>query len=219
MASVARCVYSVSLTSGRPNGHCTHSAAPDKKQAVPAIKAPLAVEQWPVERPVAYARNPRRNEAAVAKVKASLAEYGWRQPIVVDGKGVIVAGHTRLLAARELGMATVLVHVATDLTPTQVKAYRIADNRVAQEATWDTELLAFEMTDLSTEGFDLALTGFDEGELDAMLGLAGAGPEPASDESVGADQWICVVTCGNETELAALYDRLNGEGYACKLVT
>ena len=98
----------------------------------------LSVEWWPIERPIPYARNPRiAPEAAVAKVAASLAEYGWRQPIVVDTQGVIVAGHTRLLAAQRLGLAQVPVHVASDLTAQQIKAYRLADNRTAEESSWD----------------------------------------------------------------------------------
>lgn len=116
-----------------------------------------------------YARNPRRNEAAVTKVKASIAEFGFKQPIVVDAKHVIVAGHTRFLAAQALGLATVPVIVARDLTPTQVKAYRLADNRVAQESQWDDELLALELEELQAEGFDVPLIGFDDSELERLL--------------------------------------------------
>ena len=93
---------------------------------------------------VPYARNPRRNDAAVATVAASLAEFGWRQPIVVDEQMVIVAGHTRYEAARRLGMATVPVHVARGLSAAQLRAYRLMDNRSHQNASWDDELLALE---------------------------------------------------------------------------
>ena len=113
----------------------------------------LSVQWWPTERPIPYARNPRiAPEAAIAKVAASLAEYGWRQPIVVDPDGVIVVGHTRLLAAKRLGLAEVPVHVATDLTPQQVKAYRLADNRTAEESSWDLELLPLEISELARSG-------------------------------------------------------------------
>jgi hypothetical protein len=89
----------------------------------------LSFEWWPIERPIPYARNPRVvTEVAVAAVAASIAEYGWRQIIVVDPDGVIVVGHTRLLAAKRLGLTEVPVHIATDLTPQQIKAYRLADN-------------------------------------------------------------------------------------------
>jgi len=101
----------------------------------------------------------------VQKVKASLKEFGWQQPIVIDTEGVIIAGHTRYAAALELGMNEVPVQVATGLTPAQVKAYRLADNRTGAEATWDMELLALEFDDLKALDFDLELTGFDADEL------------------------------------------------------
>jgi DNA modification methylase len=114
---------------------------------------------------IPYARNPRRNEAAVAKVAASLQEFGWRQPIVVDEDMVVVAGHTRLEAARTLSMEEVPIHIATGLTPEQIKAYRLADNRVGQEAEWDAELLRLELGELEGMDFALDLTGFDSDEL------------------------------------------------------
>lgn len=123
----------------------------------------------PIERVIPYARNPRHNAEAVAKVAASIAEYGWRQPIVVDRDMVVVAGHTRLEAARRLGLATVPVHVATDLTPAQARAYRLMDNRSHQEARWNDELLALELKDLRIDAVDLTLTGFDAGEIDQIL--------------------------------------------------
>jgi|TARA_R100000306_G_C4375505_1_gene141788 ParB-like chromosome segregation protein Spo0J len=113
---------------------------------------------------VPYARNPRRNEAAIAKVAASLQEFGWRQPIVVDEDMVVVAGHTRLEAARTLNMEEVPIHIARGLTPEQIKAYRLADNRVGQEAEWDEELLRLELGELESAGFDIDLTGFHPSE-------------------------------------------------------
>ena len=139
----------------------------------------LAIEWWPTEKLVPYARNPRvAPEAAVAKVAGSLAEFGWRQPIVVDEVGVIIAGHTRLLAAQRLGLEQVPVHVAAGLTPQQVKAYRIADNRSAQETSWDFGLLPLELTELSDLGYDMGLTGFDPAEL---AGILAAGTEGLTD--------------------------------------
>jgi DNA modification methylase len=124
----------------------------------------------PISQITPYARNPRKNDAAVAKVAASIKEFGWRQPIVVDSEGVVIAGHTRLLAAQRLGLADVPVHVATGLTPGQVKAYRLMDNRSGQEAEWDTVLLPLEIADLKELGYDLELTGFDEDEIAALFG-------------------------------------------------
>ena len=130
----------------------------------------MKIEQMAVEKLIPYARNPRRNEGVpVAKVKASLKEYGWQQPIVIDREGVIIVGHTRYQAALELGMKEVPVHIATGLTPAQIKAYRIADNRTGSEATWDYELLSLELDDLKTLDCDLELTGFDAAELAGIL--------------------------------------------------
>lgn len=102
----------------------------------------LVIEWWPIERPIPYARNARKiPESAVDKVAASIKEFGFRQPIVCDAEDVIVIGHVRLRAAKKLGLAHVPVHVARDLTPAQVKALRLMDNRSHEEAGWDFELL------------------------------------------------------------------------------
>jgi DNA modification methylase len=109
----------------------------------------------------------------VATVAASLREFGWRQPIVVDEDMVILAGHTRLEAARQLGLTSAPVHVARGLTPAQAKAYRLMDNRAAENAEWDEALLGLELGDLRGEGFELALTGFDDAELNRLLAALG----------------------------------------------
>jgi DNA modification methylase len=129
----------------------------------------MKVDLVPIDSIVGYIRNPRRNAKSIPKVKSSLKEFGWRQPIVVDRENVIVVGHTRWLAAKELGMTMVPVHVAEELTPAQAKAYRIADNRSGQDSEFDNELLVLEFGDLKDYGFDLQLTGFDTPELDALL--------------------------------------------------
>ena len=125
----------------------------------------MRIEQRALDSIFPYARNPRKNQQAIPKVKASLKEFGWRQPIVVDSDGIIIVGHTRYLAALELGLIEAPVHVAENLTPSQVKAYRLADNRTNQEAMWDDELLKLEIEDLKELDFDLKLTGFDDHEL------------------------------------------------------
>ena len=135
----------------------------------------MDVVELPLERLIPYARNPRKNAAAVATVAASLKEFGWRQPIVVDEEMVILAGHTRLEAARQLGLATAPVHIARGLTPAQARAYRLMDNRASENAEWDEALLGLELGDLQGDGFDLALTGFDDAELNRLL--AGLGDE------------------------------------------
>ena len=117
-----------------------------------------------------YERNPRLNDAAVDAVAHSIKEFGWRQPIVVDAEGVIICGHTRWKAAQKLGLDKVPVHVATDLTPTQVKAYRIADNKLAELAEWNMELLPIELAELKEAGVDMTLLGFSLDELNLQQG-------------------------------------------------
>jgi DNA modification methylase len=127
------------------------------------------VELRPIDAIRPYEGNPRVNDDAVDAVARSLAEFGFRQPIVVDADGVIIVGHTRWKAARKLGLAKVPVHVATDLPPEKVKAYRIADNQTATLAEWDFELLPVELKDLEQADYDLSLLGFDEDELAHLL--------------------------------------------------
>ena len=140
----------------------------------------MDVVELPLERLIPYARNPRKNAAAIATVAASLKEFGWRQPIVVDEEMVILAGHTRLDAARQLGLTTAPVHIARGLTPAQAQAYRLMDNRASENAEWDEALLGLELGDLQGDGFDLELTGFDDDELNRLL--AGLGEETGARE-------------------------------------
>ena len=146
-----------------------------------------------------YPGNPRQNDCAVDAVVESIRQFGWRQPIVVDEHGVIVVGHTRLKAAEKMGMSQVPVHVALDLSPTQVKAYRIADNATNELAEWDTGLLPIELAGLEAMDFDLGLLGFDPEELQRLMsgdvgdGLVDPDDIPAPpDEAVTqpGDLWI-----------------------------
>ena len=116
-----------------------------------------------------YERNPRINDQAVDAVAASIREFGFRQPIVVDPDGVIIVGHTRYKAAQKLGLEKVPVHVARGLTPEQIKAYRIADNKTADLAEWDYDLLPLELGELQEADYDLGLLGFDDGDLAKLL--------------------------------------------------
>jgi DNA modification methylase len=132
----------------------------------------MVVEHVPIGQVKPYPGNPRKNKAAVQKVAASIKEFGWRQPIVLDKDFVVIAGHTRLLAAEHLGLYVVPVHVAKGLTAEQVAAYRLADNRVGEESAWDSEKLAVEIAALVGAGYDPQLAGFDRDELDALLQVA-----------------------------------------------
>ncbi|WP_315851812.1 DNA methyltransferase [Thermogemmata fonticola] len=116
-----------------------------------------------------YENNPRHNNDAVDAVAASIREFGFRQPIVVDPEGVIVVGHTRYKAALQLGLEKVPVHVATDLTPEQIKAYRIADNKTNELSDWNYDLLPIELSELQACNYDLGLLGFDPDELARLL--------------------------------------------------
>jgi DNA modification methylase len=117
-----------------------------------------------------YEQNPRLNDEAVAAVARSIQEFGFRQPIVVDPDGVIICGHTRYKAALQLGLEKVPVHVARDLSPAQIRAYRIADNKTAELAEWNYDLLPIELSQLAGLDFDLSLLGFDQDELAKLLG-------------------------------------------------
>src|SRR6202051_370214 len=126
----------------------------------------LEVRWWPIDKLIPYSRNSRKiPERAIDKVAASIKEFGWRQAIVVDKDGLIICGHTRLLAARKLGLKQVPIHIADTLTPAQVKAYRLMDNRSHEETDWDLELLGPELEDLRDLDFDLELTGFNPHEI------------------------------------------------------
>jgi DNA modification methylase len=182
----------------------------------------MDVVEIDIERVVPYARNPRRNDGAVVAVAASIAEFGWRQPIVVDEQMVIVAGHTRYEAAKRLGMKIVPVHVAKGLSAAQLRAYRLMDNRSHQNASWDDDLLGLELQDLRLEEFDLSLTGFDDTEIERLLAesVDGAGdadeaPEPPAEPiSRPGDLWICGehrVLCGDATVLSDVETLLGGE--------
>lgn len=134
------------------------------------VRLPGKLEHWPIDRLRPYERNPRTHSPEqITKIAASLLEFGWTNPILVDGDAGIIAGHGRLLAARELGMTTVPVIELTHLTEAQKRAYVIADNRLALDAGWDEDLLAEELKALEGLDFNLELTGFDLDELHDLL--------------------------------------------------
>src|SRR4051812_29968615 len=139
------------------------------------------IERWPVDKLIPYARNPRtHSDAQVAQIAASIREFGFNAPILVDSNAGIIAGHGRLLAARKLGLAEVPVVVLDHLSETQRRAYVIADNKLALNAGWDEKVLAAELRDLESDGMDLALVGFSDDELEDLL----VGDEPQSGPDV-----------------------------------
>jgi DNA modification methylase len=189
------------------------------------------IELWPLERLVPYARNARTHSAdQVAQIAASIAEFGFVNPILVDSRDGIVAGHGRLLAARKLGLAEVPVIVLDHLSETQRRAYVLADNRLALNAGWDDEMLAAELAELEGDGVDLGLIGFNEQELVALMaetdeGSAEPGEEvplpPAKAVTQPGDLWLIGphrVLCGDCRDQAAVA-KLFGRGKANVTVT
>jgi ParB-like chromosome segregation protein Spo0J len=186
---------------------------------------PEQIEQWPLARLKPYAKNARtHSDDQIAKIAASLVEFGWTAPVMVADDGEIVAGHGRLLAAQHLGLNEVPVIRLSHLTPEQVRAYRIADNRLSELSGWDDELLAAELHALNSAGFDLGLTGFEGEDLDRLLapleerdGLAGDDviPEPPLNPvSRPGDLWILGdhrLLCGDSTEAGDVIRIMNGE--------
>jgi len=145
------------------------------------------IEIWPVGRLVPYAKNARTHSPEqVAQIAASIVEFGFNAPILVDSNAGIVAGHGRLLAARKLGLEEVPVVVLDHLTETQRRAYIIADNKLALNAGWDEAVLAAELGELERDGLDLAVVGFSDDELQALL----ASGEDAAEAATEAEEEI-----------------------------
>ncbi len=183
----------------------------------------MKIEMWQIGQVKPYEKNPRKNEGAIDSVAKSIREFGFRVPIVVDGEGVIIAGHTRLKAAEQLGLTEVPVHVARELSPEQVKALRIADNKLHELSSWDMELLPIELADLQGVNFDLSLLGFSAEDMAALLAPAGtegltdpddvpAPPDAAT--TVPGDIWVLGnhrLMCGDSSKPEDLDRLLDGE--------
>ena len=181
-----------------------------------------AVERRVVADLVPYARNARTHSPEqVAQVAASIIEWGWTVPVLVDEQSNLIAGHCRILAAQQLGLLEVPVMVARGWTDAKKRAYVIADNKLTLNAGWDESLLRLELGELQGLGADLSLTGFGELELDALLGITNAevDPDEAPEPSAVAvsrrnDVWICGehrILCGDATDLADVKAVLAGE--------
>ena len=193
----------------------------------------LQVEQWPIERLLPYTANARTHpEDQVAQIAGSIAEFGLNVPCLVDERGVLVAGHGRLLAARRLGLPEVPVIRLGHLTDAQARAFRIADNQIALNAAWDDEMLAAEVARLKEDRVDLDLLGFDEAELDRLLddlngtdgGTDGEDvvPEPPADPVTRpGDLWLLGehrLLCGDATS-ASDVERLRAAAVPRLMVT
>lgn len=180
-----------------------------------------AVEMCLVADLVPFARNARtHSEAQVALIAGSIREFGFNNPVLVDADSGIIAGHGRVLAARKLGLERVPVIALSHLSEAQKRAYVLADNRLAEQAGWDRELLGLELADLSDLGIDLGDIGFEGAELDALLGCGAADPKeeatpevPVTPVSRPGDTWQLgahSLMCGDATDKAAVDRLLNG---------
>jgi DNA modification methylase len=182
----------------------------------------LTVVYLPIERLVPYARNSRtHSDAQVAQIAGSIREFQWTNPVLVDGDGGIIAGHGRVLAARQLGMQAVPCIRLGHLSPTQRKALVLADNKLALNAGWDDDALRLELEELQSDGFDLGITGFSGDELADLLadrteGLTDpdAAPEPpVNPVTVPGDVWLLGkhrIVCGDSTDADTVARVLNG---------
>ena len=181
-------------------------------------------ERWSLERLIPYAKNARtHSDAQIAQIAASIREWGWTTPVLVDEAGTIIAGHGRLLAAQRLQMTEVPVMVASGWTDAQKRAYVLADNKLALNAGWDNELLGLELADLKGLDFDLDLTGFSPDEIAALQpiqlneGLTDedAVPEvPAEPVTKPGDVWVMGkhrLMCGDSTSVDAVEKLIAGE--------
>jgi len=183
----------------------------------------IELHHWPVGKLIPYGRNPSKNDHVIEQMAGAIQEFGFRIPIIAKSTGEVVDGHLRLKAALHLGLETVPVVLADDLTPMQIKAFRILANRSATWADWDEDLLRLELEELQLDDFDLSLTGFDDDELlEIMAGEEttaegntdeDAAPEvPVTPVSKSGDVWIMCqhrLLCGDSTD-AASYDTLLG---------
>lgn len=170
-----------------------------------------AYKTIPVKTLVPYARNSRTHSPQqVDKIAASIREFGFLNPIIIDGESGIVAGHGRVLAAQKLGLKDLPCIEAAHLTEAQKRAYVIADNRLALDAGWDNDLLKVELQDLDAQGFDLTLTGFDLGELTALFDNPDFAPGTEDDQGKLdelAPKMVQCPHCGQEYDL-----REHGQG-------
>lgn len=180
----------------------------------------LQIEQRAVADLIPYAANSRtHSDAQVAQIAASIKEFGWTNPILIDGDGGIIAGHGRLLAARKLGREEVPCIVLDHLSKAQQRALVIADNQLALNAGWDMDLLAAEIEGLNLDGFDLELLGFDDAELRKMLGDSQPGEEKIGEEQSVDAVFEVAVTCANEAEQEEVFEMLNEKGFKCRILT
>ncbi len=208
------------------NNHREMRTKQAKEEILPPIKH-LKIVYWPISKLRAYERNPRKNDAAVDRMCASIREFGFAVPVLARSSGEVVDGHLRLKAAKKLGMGEVPVIVCDGWTEAQVKAFRLMVNRSVAWADWDTDMLGAELIELKGLGFDLGLTGFDVGEIGRLTLQA----DPAEDEvppvpetpvTKLGDLWLLGehrVLCGDCLDIGNVAALLGGQKTPWLLIT
>ena len=187
-----------------------------------AARARMTVVMREVSTIAPYEKNPRKNDAAVARVAESIRRFGFQQPLVLDADGTIIVGHTRYKAALSLELRYVPCVVAEHLSAEEVKAYRIADNKLNELAEWDDELLKLELGDLSDLDFPLTDLGFSAEELQGLMGddapSGDAAADPEGDVAI-TSRFQVVVETETEEQQAKIFEEMKGRGYKCRLLT
>ena len=168
-----------------------------------------------VSKLIPYVNNARtHSDEQIRQIAASIKEFGFRNPILVDGENGIIAGHGRVMAAKKLGLTTIPYIDCSDLTGAQKKAYILADNRIALNAGWDEELLKFELGEINVSDIDIELLGFSDAELKRLLGLD---DDNSENENVDiGESFEILIECSGEYEQRTLLERLTEEGLKCK---
>lgn len=179
----------------------------------------MKIEQRKVESLIPYVNNSRKHsDEQVAQIAASIKEFGWTNPILVDGNNGIIAGHGRLMAARKLAMDKVPVIELAHLSDGQRKALIIADNKLALNSDWDFELLKIEMANLDGEGFNLDIIGFDANELSNIMFGEELNQKELEEKEMKSIYEIAV-ECKDENEQQSVFDMLTEKGYKCRVLT
>lgn len=179
----------------------------------------LTVIEVPIEELIPYVNNARtHSDEQVAQIAASIKEFGWTNPILIDGDNGIIAGHGRLAAARKLKMKAIPAIQLDGLSEAQKKALILADNKLALNSGWDYDLLKVELNQLSDIGYDLEMIGFDANELTAIM-FGDELEEKTPEEKEMKSVYEIAVECNDENEQQAVFDMLTEKGYKCRVLT
>lgn len=182
----------------------------------------LAIEYVSVDSLIPYVNNARTHSPEqVAQISASIKEFGFTNPVLIDGENGLIAGHGRVMAARKLGMKDVPCIQLAHLTEAQKRAYILADNKLALNAGWDADMLSMELGSLAEEGFDMALIGFSDDEIEKIISM----PEDVNHVAGAVDAGIkyqekfsILVECSGEGDQMSKYDELTRAGYSCRVL-